>query len=50
MAVELIYTVGNQQTNPIGALVELIINGEDAILLRKAKEAGITDPRGGCAP
>jgi hypothetical protein len=43
-------TVGNQQTNPVGALVELIINGEDAILLRKAKEAGITDPRTGHAP
>jgi hypothetical protein len=43
-------TVGNQQTNPVGALVELIINGEDAILLRKAREAGITDPRGTNAP
>lgn len=43
-------TVGNQQTNPVGALVELIINGEDAILLRKAKEAGISDPRSGHAP
>jgi hypothetical protein len=43
-------TVGNQQTNPVGALVELIINGEDAILLRKATEAGILDPRSGHAP
>lgn len=43
-------TVGNQQSNPVGALVELIINGEDAILLRKATEAGITDPRGSSAP
>ena len=43
-------TVGNQQTNPVGALVELIINGEDAILMKKAKEAGITDPRSGHAP
>lgn len=43
-------TVGNQQTNPVGALVELIINGEDAILLRKAAEAGIADPRSGHAP
>lgn len=43
-------TVGNQQTNPVGALVELIINGEDAILLRKAKEANISDPRSGHAP
>lgn len=31
-------TVGNQQTNPIGALVEIITNGIDAILLRKARE------------
>lgn len=43
-------TVGNQQTNPVGALVELIINGEDAILLRKAKENNISDPRGAGAP
>jgi hypothetical protein len=43
-------TVGNQQTNPVGALVELLINGEDAILLRKAMEAGIGDPRSGHAP
>ena len=33
-------TVGNQQTNPIGALVEIVTNGIDAILLRKAREAG----------
>ena len=43
-------TVGNQQTNPVGALVELIINGEDAILLRKATEAGVKDPRADSAP
>jgi hypothetical protein len=43
-------TVGNQQTNPVGALVELIINGEDAILLRKATELGIKDPRADTAP
>jgi hypothetical protein len=43
-------TVGNQQTNPVGALVELIINGEDAILLRRAVDAGIKDPRSVDAP
>ncbi len=43
-------TVGNQQTNPVGALVELIINGEDAILLRKAKENGIDDYCSASAP
>ena len=43
-------TVGNQQSNPIGALVELFTNGIDSILLRKAKEAGIQDPRGADAP
>lgn len=43
-------TVGNQQANAIGALVELITNGTDAILLRKAKEAGIVDFRGPEAP
>ncbi len=43
-------TVGNQQTNPIGALVEIITNGIDAILLRKAKENKIIDPRSDGAP
>ncbi len=43
-------TVGNQQTNPVGALVEIITNGIDAILLRKAREAGITDFRAPEAP
>ena len=43
-------TVGNQHTNPIGALVEIITNGIDAILLRKAREDGITDPRAANAP
>ena len=42
--------VGNQQANAIGALVELITNGIDAILLRKAREAGIQDFRGADAP
>lgn len=32
---------GNQQTNPISALTELITNSIDAILLRKAYERGI---------
>lgn len=43
-------TVGNQQTNPVGALVELVTNGIDAILLRKAREAGIVDFRSAQAP
>lgn len=43
-------TVGNQQTNPVGALVEIITNGIDAILLRKARENGIADPRAADAP
>jgi len=43
-------TVGNQQSNPVGAIVELFTNGIDSILLRKAKEAGIQDPRGADAP
>lgn len=42
--------VGNQQTNPIGALVELVTNGIDSILLRKARDAGIEDFRGKDAP
>lgn len=37
--------VGNQQTNPVGALVELVTNGIDAILMRKAREAKIADFR-----
>jgi hypothetical protein len=43
-------TVGNQQANAIGALVELITNGTDAILMRKAREAGIADFRSEAAP
>src|SRR5579871_1737265 len=43
-------TVGNQQTNPIGALVEIVINGIDSVLLRKAREAGIADFRAVTAP
>lgn len=43
-------TVGNQQSSPVGALAELITNGIDAILLRKAHEAGITDFRSPEAP
>lgn len=43
-------TVGNQQNNPIGSLVEIITNGIDAILLRRAREEGIQDPRGRDAP
>lgn len=43
-------TVGNQQSSPVGALTELITNGIDAILLRKAREHGITDFRSPEAP
>lgn len=43
-------TVGNQQTNPVGALTEIVINGIDAILLRKAHESGLTDFRAPAAP
>jgi hypothetical protein len=43
-------TAGNQQSNGVGALVENIVNGLDAVLLRKAEEAGITDPRSPEAP
>lgn len=43
-------TVGNQQANAVGSLVELITNAIDAILLRKAREAGIKDFRSAEAP
>lgn len=43
-------TVGNQQSSPVGALTELITNGIDAILLRKAKEHGIANFRSPEAP
>jgi len=43
-------TVGNQQTNPVGALVELVTNGVDSILLRRARESGLTDFRSPKAP
>lgn len=43
-------TVGNQQTNPVGAMVELVTNGIDAILLRKARDGGIEDFRSAQAP
>jgi len=38
-------TVGSQQSYAVGALVELITNSVDAILMRKAKERGIVDMR-----
>ena len=41
---------GNQQSHGVGALVENIVNGIDAVLLRKAEEAGVTDPRASTAP
>jgi hypothetical protein len=42
-------TVGNQQTEPTGALVEKIINGIDAILMAECFARGI-DPESGEAP
>ncbi|MDW8300580.1 MAG: hypothetical protein RML95_14715 [Anaerolineae bacterium] len=41
--------VENQQSNPVAALVEKIINSIDAILMRRCIEAGI-DPRSPRAP
>lgn len=41
--------VGNQHTDPTGALVEKMINGIDALLLRACYEAG-TDPESDAAP
>ena len=35
-------TIGNQQANPINALVELLINGVDAMLIRGCHEYGIS--------
>lgn len=43
-------TVGNQQGNAVGALTELITNGIDAVLLKKAKQSGVQDPRSDSAP
>lgn len=43
-------TVGNQQSKPVGGLVEIITNGIDSILLRKAKEDGLSDMRSEKAP
>ena len=41
---------GNQQSHGVGALVENIVNGIDAVLLRKSEEAGVLDPRSPGAP
>lgn len=41
--------IGNQQENPIAALVEKIINSIDAVLMRKCLEAGI-NPKSSVAP
>ena len=43
-------TVGNQQANAVGSLVELITNAIDAILLRKAREEGLINCRSAEAP
>jgi len=37
-------TAGNQQSSGVGALVENVVNGMDAVLLRKAEEFGIKEP------
>ncbi len=41
--------IGNQQSDPSGALVEKIVNGIDAVLMARCYEAGI-DPEGPEAP
>ena len=41
---------GNQQSNPVGAFTELVINSMDACLIKKAKKAGIKDLRGDNVP
>lgn len=41
--------VGNQHTDPTGAMVEKIINGIDALLMRSCFEAGL-DPESDSAP
>lgn len=41
--------VENQQANPIPALVEKLINGIDALLMRRCLEEGV-DPRSAAAP
>ncbi len=41
---------GNQQSNPVGAFTELVINSMDACLIKKAKQAGIEDLRGDDVP
>lgn len=41
--------IGNQQENPIAALVEKIINSVDAVLMRKCLEANI-NPKSAAAP
>lgn len=42
-------TIGNQQNDPIAALVEKVVNSMDHVLLGKAKEKGI-NPEGKDAP
>ncbi|MDC9721383.1 MAG: hypothetical protein PSN34_01245 [Urechidicola sp.] len=43
-------TAGNQQSNPVGAFTELVINSMDACLIKKAKQSGIEDLRGDDVP
>lgn len=43
-------TVGNQQGNAVGALLENIVNGIDSVLLRASEVAGLKDPRSPEAP
>jgi hypothetical protein len=41
---------GNQQSNPVGAFTELVINSMDACLIKKAKQSGIQDLCGDNVP
>lgn len=43
-------TVGNQQGNAVGALLENVVNGIDSVLLRAAEESGLEDNRSPFAP
>jgi len=43
-------TVGNQQGNAVGALLENVVNGIDSVLLRAAEESGLKDNRSPIAP
>ncbi len=42
--------IGNQQSNGAGAFTELVVNAQDSVLIRKARESGIDDLRGKDVP